>query len=406
MDGTVVPGADAGGQVRDAGDEAPADAAADLASDASVDGAHEDAAADAARPWDAPVALPPGRYRALTVVAGRYHTCAILDDHRVKCWGDNNYGQLGIGDYRSRVAPADMGDALPTVDLGPGRTAKAITAGRYASCALLDDDSVKCWGWGALALGSDYVLPDGFHGYTPTLVNLGAGRRARLLALGYEDGCIVKDDDTLHCWSSNAPTFEQPPDATRRIVRLVGGLGVAALYDDGSMQMVAGFDDLPTPPLENGVPVAAAVVAASYNEVCVIWTSGDSDCGRSLKPMLWWPADQARDVVAAGVLEASTYACGILRDGHVVCPRVTGHEPWLVDPGISSRTPVRLGQPAVAITGGAIVHFCAALQNGEVKCWPSSDYGTIATSTTKGLGGILPTETDWPSVDLGTRPPR
>ena len=50
-----------------------------------------------------------------------------------------------------------MGDNLPTVDLGTGRTAKAISAGRYATCAILDDDSVKCWGWAPQAFGSDHV---------------------------------------------------------------------------------------------------------------------------------------------------------------------------------------------------------------------------------------------------------
>jgi len=58
-----------------------------------------------------------GRH-ALMLSAGLQHTCALLDDRRVKCWGDNQYGQLGIGDTMDRgTSAAQLGDDLPAVDL-------------------------------------------------------------------------------------------------------------------------------------------------------------------------------------------------------------------------------------------------------------------------------------------------
>ena len=77
------------------------------------------------------------------------HTCALLDNHRIKCWGWNTYGELGVGDTRSRgTAANEMGNALPFVDLGTGRTAVAVSAARYHTCAILDDGkAVKCWGF-------------------------------------------------------------------------------------------------------------------------------------------------------------------------------------------------------------------------------------------------------------------
>jgi alpha-tubulin suppressor-like RCC1 family protein len=86
---------------------------------------------------------------AKAISVGSTHTCAILDDGTVKCFGYNAWGHLGLGDTEGRGNSAsDMGDNLPTVDLGTGRTAMTISAGNGRTCALLDDDSVKCWGRG------------------------------------------------------------------------------------------------------------------------------------------------------------------------------------------------------------------------------------------------------------------
>jgi len=80
-----------------------------------------------------------------------FHMCALFVDGRVKCWGSNGSGQLGLGDTNNRgqgSAAENMGDALPYVDLGTGRTALHVSAGSYHPCALLDNLQVKCWGSG------------------------------------------------------------------------------------------------------------------------------------------------------------------------------------------------------------------------------------------------------------------
>ena len=99
---------------------------------------------------------------------GGTYSCAILYGGVIKCWGGNDYGKLGLGDLSNHGdASADqMGDNLPVVDLGTGRTAKMISAstGGAHTCAVLDDDSVKCWGWndsGQLGLGDTSNRGDG-----------------------------------------------------------------------------------------------------------------------------------------------------------------------------------------------------------------------------------------------------
>ena len=82
------------------------------------------------------------------IATGVAHTCALLNDGTVKCWGYGQTGQLGYGDERTRGdGPGEMGNNLPIVSLGTGRTAVQIACGGYHTCALLDDASLKCWGY-------------------------------------------------------------------------------------------------------------------------------------------------------------------------------------------------------------------------------------------------------------------
>ena len=128
---------------------------------------------------DTMVAVDLGEGRtALAVKAGSYHNCALLDNNRVKCWGSNDKGQLGLGDSAYRVGSDyfEMGDDLPYVDLGEPRdkqfTATAIAVGGSTSCALLLNKRVKCWG--RTPLGR-IVLEEGVSKYQWTNIGRYAG---------------------------------------------------------------------------------------------------------------------------------------------------------------------------------------------------------------------------------------
>jgi hypothetical protein len=116
---------------------------------------------------------------------GSAHTCALLDDRTVKCWGRNGYGRLGYGDTRDRGDDAgETGDALSAVALGAGRTAVSIVAGSAHTCALLDDRTVKCWGrngYGRLGYGDTRDRGDGAGEMGDALPALALGAPTALL---------------------------------------------------------------------------------------------------------------------------------------------------------------------------------------------------------------------------------
>lgn len=163
------------------------------------------------------------------VSAGAFHSCAILDNDKVKCWGENVYGQLGLGDLNHRGDHAgEMGTNLPPVDLGTGRTAKKISSGKAHTCAILDNDKVKCWGrsnYGALGYGDTLNRGDGSGemGINLPYVNLGIGRTALQITAGMDATCVKLDDSHVKCWGRN--------------VQGSSGLGDANIRGDGSGEM-------------------------------------------------------------------------------------------------------------------------------------------------------------------------
>lgn len=117
------------------------------------------------------VNLSSGEYVVEKVDLGYYHTCAMLlypsdGSKKLKCWGDNSFGQLGIGknqygDEHGNKA-GDMGDSLPAVYFGSSTLhVKDFAVGAYHTCALLTNNKVHCWGrnnFGQLGYNHNYSI--------------------------------------------------------------------------------------------------------------------------------------------------------------------------------------------------------------------------------------------------------
>jgi Domain of unknown function DUF11/Regulator of chromosome condensation (RCC1) repeat len=91
----------------------------------------------------APVALPGGQ-GAMAIAAGREHTCALLSSGAISCWGRDNFGQLGDGGV---IPGTDVSAPGTLVSFSGGEAALTISAGREHTCALLSSGATSCWGY-------------------------------------------------------------------------------------------------------------------------------------------------------------------------------------------------------------------------------------------------------------------
>ena len=79
-------------------------------------------------------------------IVGVFHVCPVLSDGTLKCWGRNNYGQLGYEDATDRGGGVnEMGNYLSVVDFNGG-TILHVEVGAEYTCVLLVDFSARCWG--------------------------------------------------------------------------------------------------------------------------------------------------------------------------------------------------------------------------------------------------------------------
>jgi alpha-tubulin suppressor-like RCC1 family protein len=150
-------------------------------------------------------AIDLGSGRTAKVIAtGGSHTCAILDNTSLKCWGENSKGQLGIGDISPRGDNSgEMGDNLTTVDLG-SETATSITTGTEYTCVLLDDDTVKCWGRDNYGQGGTVKKFEVNSSPPENAINLGNDRTATAITAGNFHTCAILDNSSIKCWGFNA----------------------------------------------------------------------------------------------------------------------------------------------------------------------------------------------------------
>ena len=391
------------------------------------------------------------------VIVGSEHTCALSLDGKVKCWGDNSSGQLGVGsNVRHGELPDTMGKNLPVVNLGSNVVAKDICAGRGYSCALTSDGRVKCWGGAGngslgqgrrISVGSDPSQMGDALPYT----DLGADFKVSSLACGEYHSCAINQEGKAKCWGSNGSgqlgiesnaTLGLKPDdmgdhlpfvmIDQKIKQMsLGARFSCALVSDGSIKCWgentygnAGIEtteshgaikgsmaNLISVKLENG-PYVGLSISSSYVHSCATylyqgrkkfkcWGYNGSDTGRvgvgSKSDYIGEKPDSMGDKlleVQIGIDSISdfkalgTFTCALAIGGKLKC---WGHNSQgqlgLGDMGSYTNSPgtsgtnlpyVDVGLPVKSLSSGsASNHSCVILINSLIKCWGINGQGQL-----------------------------
>ncbi|WP_171433930.1 RCC1 domain-containing protein [Corallococcus exercitus] len=322
-----------------------------------------------------PVPLAPGE-KAVQLATGLGHTCALLSTGRVRCWGANASGQLGLGHTRA-IGDDEPIASVGTVDLG-GARALRITAGANHTCALLTSGHVRCWGdnaHGQLGLGHTDTLGDD---EPPPSTDVPVGAPVQDLVAGGDHTCALLFSGRPRCWGDNTygqlgynrdddvgdtelPSSAGDVDVGGTAVQLaLGAQHTCALLDSGALrcwganafgQVGNGNPDYATPltavALASGL--RAVQVAAGAQHTCALLESGQLQCwGNGARGRLGYA--NTRSLSAPGTA--------------------------FIDVG---------GAPATSVTAGG-QHTCAVLSSGRALCWGFNTSGQLGQGHVRTLG--------------------
>jgi hypothetical protein len=138
--------------------------------------------------------------RAIAVAAGSEHSCAVQEDGQLLCWGDNHFGQLGHGIQEHHSFPP-----RPVPIAGK---ALGVAAGRRHTCALLQDRTVQCWGEGFEGQLGDGLKKDSLTPVRVTVLDSGGVemplQRVTAMTVGSQHTCVLLEGGKVLCWGSNA----------------------------------------------------------------------------------------------------------------------------------------------------------------------------------------------------------
>ena len=293
------------------------------------------------------------------IALGAQHTCVVLDDGHVQCWGANDDGQLGTGTTRTSTRPHTV--------LGVS-TAVAVAAGQRHSCALLHDRSVRCWGLdgsGQVGDGTPSIQPV----TTPTAVT-GLDDATAIVA-GAASTCALRANGRIVCWGHDGSGQLGNGDAP-------GDTGTSA-----------------TPLPVTGITTATAIAAGDFHACALLADSTVSCWGAAAQGRLGngvTDTDAAAPTAVTG-LPAGTNLVAVAAGGQHTCALDDDGAAWCWGDGTEGQlgdgrsrdtdspppfaaTPVKVhgiadDEPKATVVTAGGLHTCALLTDATARCWGS-----------------------------------
>jgi alpha-tubulin suppressor-like RCC1 family protein len=287
------------------------------------------------------------------VAAGGFHTCALMLDGSIRCWGANWHGQVGDGTDVEKHTPVQV------IELEV--KAVAIATGKYHTCAVLETGGLRCWGYnkfGQLGNGPDEDK------WIPTRVD-GLSEGVADVALGENHSCALLVKDQVMCWGNNAQ----------------GQVGIGST------------DTQYIPIFVPGMASNAKAIYTGQRFSCAFAISGGAYCwGENWAGQLGDGSQEdkltpvAVNGLDANILDLATgdsHACAVLDTGGVKCWGSNGYG-QLGDGEAALRTsPVQvygLSSGFTAVVSGGM-HACGLSAAGGVYCWGSNRFGQLGDNT-------------------------
>ena len=310
--------------------------------------------------------LSPTNREYTRLVAGDQHTCVVLHNGKVKCWGDNTYGQLGVEGIENSSTPVEV------ASFGNNRYAVEIAAGRFHNCALLNDSSISCWGhngFGSLGVA-------GVAGFLPrniddnSFTGVGAG--------GFNSCALTANGSTL-CWGRNS-SKQTGVQSTSSVIATPTALDLP--------QGVSGFIDLDV----------------GNNHTCALTRLGDSWCwGSNSDGQLGngvtnsWSAPVSSYVLHSqqkviNVNAGGDHSCILTTHNTVVC---WGRNDFgqVADGAVNTDSvPNYLEETEMLEIAAGISHSCAIDSSRNIWCWGDNEMGQIGDNSINTPTNLAPAQ--------------
>jgi alpha-tubulin suppressor-like RCC1 family protein len=203
---------------------------------------------------------------AIDVATSGVHSCALVVNGSVHCWGSNDSLQLGSSGSESRLPKKVSGGALQ------GATPVALSLSGGSTCVLLDNGTVACWGInGAMEMNGTSTE----QGYTPTIVNPKLFAQKELVSIHNNDEqntCTLREDGVAACWGWDASGNLGDGQLTRskRLPVEVYGFNFD-LLSVGNGHVIGRWSGAASPGNPPSIPLALRAAYSSGNSVALSW---------------------------------------------------------------------------------------------------------------------------------------
>ena len=308
------------------------------------------------------------------VTVGRAHTCALMESGQARCWGANGSGQLGDGTRTNRVLPVTV---LNEDGTAPLTGIVQIDAGYGHTCAVLANGQARCWGDnsdGALGDGTAVLEKD-----LPVVVVDPSGSQPLVdvatISSGSARTCAMLTSGQARCWG-------------------VGRLGDGSATVRTSIPVVVSNPDASGPltdvdTIESGQFGSCAALTTGQAR-CWDYLTGDGTSTRRASPVaVSNPSASGPLIDVAAIRSGDSHNCALLTSGQVRCWSESNQFGELgAPPGTTSRRPIVVADPRdggamvnVTAIGAGRFHTCAVGTDGGVRCWGANIWGTLGDGT-------------------------